>query len=210
MPNSKIFTIGIGGGTGAGKSTLADQISKALSLTTYHLCTDRYLRDWNDLPQSAAGLPEMDSPASYFLDELIRHIDELKDGETTYLPIYDWQVHQRSPMAEGVDAPQVLIVEGIIALIDESLRKRYDLKLAVDADPRLRMVRRIESDLSERNLKMDQIKERLLGSVIPADRDIILRANIFADISIDGSQGYEQIIDQIRPHLEARFERSVV
>lgn len=205
MTESPVFTIGIGGGTGAGKSFLADQLQKQLNLPTYHLCTDRYLRDWDDLPQTATGLKEMDLPTSFFIDELIEHIDALRNGEPTYLPIYDWQTHQRSPMAEGVEPPVVLIVDGIIALVDEKLRSRFDLKLAVETDSRVRMVRRIETDLNERHLNMEAIKTRLLSSVIPADLAIILPANDFADIKIDGQADFQNIIAHIKGHLAARF-----
>lgn len=200
-----VFTIGIGGGTGAGKSFLADQLQKQLGLSAYHLCTDRYLRDLETLPQNANGLAELDSPASYHISELIEHIDSLRAGEITYLPIYDRHVHQRSPISEGVQPPQVLIVEGIIALVSEKLRSRFDLKIAVDTDARIRMVRRMETDLCERQLKLEMIKKRLLGCVIPADQNIILPANDFADIRIDGAGDFQALTDQLKTHLAARF-----
>jgi len=200
-----LFIIGIGGGTGAGKSFLADQLQKELSLSVYHLCTDRYLRDLAELPQNANGLAEMDTPAAYHLDELMEHIDALSAGEPTYLPIYDRQAHQRSPISEGVQPPQVLIVEGIIALVSEKLRTRFNLKIAVETDARIRMIRRMETDLSERRLKLETIKKRLLGSVIPADETHILPANDFADIRVDGNGDIQVITNQLKTHLAAQF-----
>lgn len=201
----QVFTIGIGGGTGAGKSTLAAQLSKRLNLTVYHLCTDRYLRDLDDLPKTATGLPEMDHPGSFHLDELCQHLEQLQRGETAYLPIYDRQTHQRSPMAEGVDAPRVLIVEGIMALVDASLRRLYQLKLAVETDPRIRMVRRFETDLNDRGLTFHHIKQRLVESVIPNEEHVILPANDFSDIKVDGSQNFQPVIQHLYHHLAAIF-----
>lgn len=199
------FTIGIGGGTGAGKSSLATQLLKQLHFSAYHLCTDRYLRNMDDLPKTTTGLPEMDRPESFHLNELCQHIQQLKRGETAYLPIYDHHAHQRSPMAEGVDAPDVLIVEGIIALVDASLRSLFDLTLAVDTDARVRMIRRFEIDLNDRELTTIQIKRRLVESVIPAEKQLILPANHFADIAVDGHQSFQPIINQLQNHLAAYF-----
>ncbi|MCF7800984.1 MAG: hypothetical protein K9N34_03085 [Candidatus Marinimicrobia bacterium] len=199
------FTIGIGGGTGAGKSSLAAQLLKQLHFSAYHLCTDRYLRNMDDLPKTATGLPEMDCPESFHLDELRQHIQQLQRGETTYLPIYDHHTHQRSPMSEGVDAPQVLIVEGIMALVDASLRGLFNLKIAVDTDARVRMIRRFETDLNDRELTTIQIKRRLVESVIRAEEQLILPANHFADMTVDGHQNFQSIINQLQDHLTAFF-----
>ena len=205
MASQKCFTIGIGGGSGAGKSTLAEQLVKALGHSAYHLCTDRYLLDWHDLPQVSDGSRNMETPTAYAVDELIRQIKDIQQGEPTYLPIYDWQQHQRSPMSEGVAEIQVLIVEGIIALTDTTLRACFDLKLAVETDARIRMVRRIEHDLTVRQLEIDQIKTRLLGTVIPQDRDLILPANQYADLRVDGTRDFTPVITQINNHLAAYF-----
>lgn len=201
----QVFTIGIGGPTGAGKSALATQLVKQLTLSAYHLCTDRYLRDLKDLPKTATGLPEMDRPESFHLDELRQHILQLQEGRTSYLPIYDHHTHQRSPMAEGVDAPKILIVEGIMALVAASLRGLYHLKIAVETDARVRMVRRFEIDLNDRELTMDRIRRRLVESVIPAEEQLVLPASRFADITVSGDSPYEPVIRQIHQHLTAFF-----
>ncbi|MCF7796860.1 MAG: AAA family ATPase [Lentisphaeria bacterium] len=209
-PGDQTFTIGIGGATGAGKSSLATQLMKQLDLPIYHLCTDRYLRDFTNLPKTTTGLPEMDQPESFHLNELAGHIRQLQRGEVTYLPIYDHHTHQRSPMSEGVNAPKVLIVEGIMALVDSALRDLYHLKIAVETDARIRMIRRVQTDVNERELFLDQIKRRLVESVIPAEEAWVLPANQFADIRVTGSQSFAPIIEELRDHLTAFFGQATV
>ncbi len=199
------FIIGIGGGTGAGKSRLAENLAAALDQSTFILLIDRYLKNMDEIPRSGQNNLNFDTAAAFHMDEVIAHLRELKAGRSISLPIYNRDQHLRSPIKEAIALPQVLIVEGIMTFVFTQLRSLCDLKLAVETPSDIRLLRRIQIDMEQRGLRLERVVKRYPDTVIPEHNRTILPANRYADIHIDGTQSFDHIISIVKEQLKAIF-----
>ena len=199
------FIIGIGGGTGAGKSTLAESLAAALDQRTFILLLERYLKDEDEIPRSDQGHLNFDAAAAFHMDEVVTHLRELKAGQGISLPIYNRDQHLRDPIEKVITLPQVLIVEGIMALVFKPLRSLYDLKLAVETPSDIRLLRRIQFDLEQRGLRLTQVAQRYPDTVFPEHNRTILPANRYADIRINGTQPFDHLISLVKEQINVIF-----
>ena len=161
------LVIGLAGGTGSGKTTVAEAIVRAAAGRVAILPQDAYYRAQPDLPFDARALTNYDEPSAFDTPLLTRHIDDLCGGGGVDRPVYDFSQHDRSGETVRIDARDVLVVEGILVLHEPSLRERMDLKVFVDAPPDERFIRRLERDVRERGRSAESVIAQYRRTVKP-------------------------------------------
>jgi uridine kinase len=167
VPTS-VLVIGLAGGTGSGKTTVADALVQAAGARRVTvLPQDAYYRAQPDVAAEVRAATNYDEPAAFDTPLLLAQIDALRAGEAIERPVYDFTLHDRSGSTVRVAATPVLIVEGILVLADRELRRRFDLKVFVDAPPDERFIRRLERDVRERGRSADSVIEQYRRTVKP-------------------------------------------
>lgn len=160
--------IGIAGGTGSGKTTIAQQIYRALPEGTCAMLDhDAYYRDLAHLPFEQRAETNFDHPDALENELLVEHLEALRRGETIDKPVYDFATHTRSADVVRIEPSPVVVLEGILVLADPALRRLLDVKLFVDTDADVRLMRRIRRDMSERGRTFDEIRAQYYRTVRP-------------------------------------------
>jgi uridine kinase len=159
--------IGLAGGTGSGKTTVAEAIVRAAGGHAAVLPQDAYYRAQPDLPFEARALTNYDEPGAFDTDLLVSQIDALRAGRSVERPVYDFTAHDRSPATIRVAPRALLVVEGILVLHEPRLRERMTLKVFVDAPPDERFIRRLERDVSERGRSAESVIAQYRRTVKP-------------------------------------------
>jgi uridine kinase len=182
--------LGIAGGTGSGKSTIARAVLEALPPGRGVLLQqDHYYRSQAHLPESERASVNYDHPDALELDLLAQHVDALRAGRSILRPTYDFTIHDRLKTGVHVEPAAIIVVEGILVLADERLRSRFEVKLYVDTDPDIRLMRRIRRDLEHRGRTFAQVRKQYYESVRPMHLAFVEPSKRFADIVIpEGGQ----------------------
>ncbi len=179
------LVIGIAGGTGSGKTTIARKIVEALPRGTAVLVDhDSYYRDLTHLPLEERVKVNFDHPDSLDNDLLIDHLRRLRSGKAVDKPIYDFKQHTRLPQTERVPWAPVVVVEGILILADPNVRDLLDIKVFVDTDADIRLFRRIRRDMRERGRSFDSIRSQYYSTVRPMHLQFVEPSKRWADVII--------------------------
>ena len=208
----KPLIIGIAGGTGSGKTTVARKIAESLAAvpnaSIAFLDMDGYYRNLAHLPMDERRKINWDHPEAFDLDLFASHLEQLSRGESIEKPVYDFATHLRSSRTERITPADVIVVDGILLFVDERIRALCDVKVFVDADPDIRLVRRIQRDMSERNRPLEEILEQYLTTVRPMHQQFVEPGKRYADIILPrGGQNavaIEMILTTIQRRLDAR------
>ena len=177
--------IGIAGGSGSGKTSVTRKIMESLQGHSIVLIEqDFYYKDQSDKTMEERLKTNYDHPFAFDNDLLIEHIRQLMNRETVELPTYDYANHTRSSETITVEPKEVIIIEGIFALENEALRDLMDVKLYVDTDSDIRILRRLSRDIKERGRSMDSVIEQYLSVVRPMHLQFIEPTKRFSDIII--------------------------
>lgn len=199
-----MFVIGIAGGSGSGKTTLVRRLM-AESPAVGHLPHDGYYLNRDDMPQEHRDNPNWDHPDVLETELFLRHIDALKHGQRVDRPDYDFEIHRRKTATVPVAPGPVLLVDGILVLAIKAVRKRLDLKVFIDTPPDLRVLRRIERDVAERERKLPEIVQQYLTSVRPMHDQFVEPSKRFADVVIPwelhNDQAVALLAARVREHL---------
>ena len=198
--------IGVAGGTGSGKTTVADEIVRRVGLdriVTLH--QDRYYRDLSHLDEKQRHLRNFDHPDAVENELLIDHLYALKSGRSVPLPVYDFTAHVRTPEVEWAQSRPVILLEGILVLADPTLRELLDIKLFVDTDSDLRFIRRLDRDLAERGRSLRSVVDQYLGSVRPMHLEFVEPSKRYADVIIPEG-GFNTVALDL---IISRIERSL-
>lgn len=182
--------LGIAGGSGSGKSTIARAVLEALPPGRGVLLQqDHYYRSQSHLPESDRANVNYDHPDALELDLLTQHLDALRAGQPILRPTYDFTIHDRLKSGLHVEPAAIIVVEGILVLADDRLRSRFEVKLYVDTDPDIRVMRRIRRDLEQRGRTFGQVRKQYYESVRPMHLAFVEPSKRFADIVIpEGGQ----------------------
>lgn len=168
MTQQTPLVIGIAGGTGSGKTTVAHQIERALPKAHCVLIDhDGYYRDLAHLTFEERARTNFDHPDSLENELLCDHLDQLRAGQAIDKPRYDFTTHCRHTATERIEPRTVILVEGILVLADKRIRERMDVRIFVDTDPDVRLMRRIRRDMEERGRSFDDIREQYYRTVRP-------------------------------------------
>lgn len=183
MPSS--FVIGVGGGSGSGKTTVVRRIVDSLGPEQVTLLQhDRYYRDRNDLRLEERAALNYDHPNSLETDLLVRHVHDLKRGKPVDVPAYDFTRHARLSETETFQPRRALIVEGILVFTDAALRDLMDIKVFVDTDSDTRFIRRLQRDVAERGRTMDSVIDQYQSTVKPMHLEFVEPSKRYADVII--------------------------
>ena len=208
MKNSQLkpLVIGIAGGSGSGKSTLVKHITEHLSNEVAILSHDDYYKSNATLTKEQKAKLNYDKPDAFDTNLLIFHIDKLIQGVSIESPIYDYEEHERSNETRTVRSAKVILVDGIMIFENRELRERFDLKIFVDTDADVRILRRIVRDVKMRGRDLDSVIEQYLTTVKPMHEAFVEPTKKYADIIIpEGGNNpiaYGMIIENIEKHLE--------
>jgi uridine kinase len=207
-PTAGPLIIGIAGGSGSGKTTIADKVVDEIGPERVVLIQhDAYYPDQSHLPLEERAKVNYDHPDSLETELLVAHLKALLGGKTVERPTYDFTVHNRAPETVAVRPSPVLLVEGILVLYEPSLRELMDLKIYVDTDSDLRIVRRMERDIQDRGRSFESVRDQYLSTVRPMHLRFVEPSKRYADIVIP--EGYNvgavaTVISMIREVLRNR------
>lgn len=199
------LVVGIAGGSGSGKTTIANALMEAvpgLALIQH----DAYYRNRRDLEFEERARLNYDHPDSLETSLLIEHLDRLASGLPAPRPVYDFALHLRADEVVAVQPADVVLVEGILVLAEKELRDRLDLKIYVDTDPDLRLARRLERDITERGRSVDSVLVQYFQSVRPMHLEFVEPSKRYADLIIP--EGYNPravatVVEMLRARLSA-------
>ncbi len=182
---NKPLIIGVAGGTGSGKTTIANAIIAAIDHPDMVLIQhDAYYKDAGHLPLAERAGINFDHPDALETDLLVRHLGELVAGRPVQMPIYDFATHTRLKTGVTKTPAKVIIVEGILIFCDQALRDLMDLKIFVDTDGDLRFIRRLTRDIRERGRSLESVIAQYLGTVRPMHIAFVEPNRRYADIII--------------------------
>ncbi|MFN2303922.1 MAG: uridine kinase [Anaerolineales bacterium] len=181
----KIMVVGIAGGTGSGKTTLANLVLDKLGEDRIaYLPHDAYYRNQQHLPMAERIKVNYDHPDSLETELLIKHIQQLKAGKNIERPVYDFTIHSRKTETVQVKPHPIVLVEGILIFVEKALRELFDMKIYVDTDADIRFIRRLTRDIEERGRTMPSVIDQYLGSVRPMHLEFVESSKRYADIII--------------------------
>jgi len=190
---SKPIIIGICGGTGSGKSTVARAIFESLPESNISILEqDAYYKDQTHLVMEDRVKTNYDHPLAFDTELLINHIKTLAEGNAINKPIYDFSQHTRSTENVRVESRDIIIIEGIMIFEDKRLRDIMDIKIFVDTDADIRIIRRITRDIRERGRTLESVIGQYLSTVKPAHEQFIEPTKKFADLIIPEG-GYNKV-----------------
>lgn len=210
--------IGIAGGTGAGKTTIARKLSEPLPAGSVAVIEhDAYYRDRPDLSYEERCTLNFDHPDSLDNTLLLSHLKALKEGQGIDKPLYNFRTHRRKSETVRIEPHPVVIVEGILIFVEKALRHFMDIKIFVDTDPDIRVLRRLKRDINKRGRDFDSVRHQYYDTVRPMHLEFVEPSKRYADLIIpEGNRGNLDIalgilIDKIRgaalgqptlPHLD--------
>lgn len=180
-----MLIIGIAGGSGSGKTTIAQAIQHRLGPERVQLISqDSYYRNHAELTMEQREKINYDHPDSFENELLIHHLNQLKRGQAVNIPVYDFSLHTRSQATVHVTPKPVIILEGILILADPKLRSLMDAKIFVDTDPDVRILRRAIRDTAERGRTLESIDRQYLTTVKPMHEAYVEPSKKFANVII--------------------------
>ncbi|MBM4404152.1 MAG: uridine kinase [Candidatus Cloacimonetes bacterium] len=192
----------IGGGTCSGKTTMAKAIGKRLSsLKTVIVSHDNYYSDLSHVPLDEVVRVNFDHPKAIDLEYLIADVIQMLTGTAVTIPDYDFVTHKRMEGNTCIAEAEVVILEGIFALYYEELLALADLKIFVDTDADLRLVRRVYRDISERGFVLERVLDQYLDTVKPSHDAFIEPTKKNADIIIPGEKDFENVLYMLNGYL---------
>jgi len=185
--------IGVAGGTGSGKTTVASRILERVGAEhIVYITHDAYYRDLSHLPARLRAQVNFDHPDSLETELLVKHLKQLHAGQPVEIPIYDFTTHSRTNRTERVEVAPVVIVEGILVFVEPELRELFDVKMYIDTDADVRFIRRLIRDIEERGRSVKSVCEQYLSTVRPMHLEFVEPSKRYADVIIPEG-GYNEV-----------------
>jgi uridine kinase len=202
--------IGISGGTGSGKTTVANRILESVSANeVVFIQQDLYYRDLKDMPLDYRNAANFDHPDAVDNELLINHLKKLNAGEPVELPIYDFKTHSRLPATTRVEPKRIVIVEGILIFAEPRLLEQMDIKIFVDTPDDLRFIRRLRRDIAERGRTLDSVIDQYIATVRPMHMQFVEPSKRFADVIIPEGGHNLVSIDLISGKIREKLARDI-
>ncbi|MEN6482365.1 MAG: uridine kinase [Anaerolineaceae bacterium] len=204
MTRKTPLVIGIAGGSGSGKTTVANVVLKRVgSHRIAYLPHDAYYRDLRDLPLNQRIQINFDHPDSLESTLLMQHIITLKEWQPIELPVYDFTTHTRTDQRIIIQPRRVILVEGILIFAEPALRELFDVKIFVDTDPDLRFIRRLERDIMERGRSTETVIKQYLTTVRPMHLEFVEPSKRYADVIIPEGGMNTVALDMVIARIES-------
>ena len=179
------LVIGIAGGSGSGKTTVANAIIERVGAEQInYLPHDAYYKDLTNLPDSQRAEINFDHPYSLDTELMVEHIKTLKSWRPINLPIYDFKSHSRTDQTHRIEPKSIIIVEGILIFAEKILLPHFDVKIFVDTDADIRFIRRLQRDIIERGRTTDSVIKQYLNTVRPMHLEFVEPSKRYADVII--------------------------
>ena len=206
--NNPPMIIGISGGTGSGKTTVAQKIISSVGVeNVVYLQQDAYYRNLGDMPVDLRHKVNFDHPDAFDTELLMNHIEALREGEGIEQPIYDYATHSRRAETTHIEPRPVIIIEGILSFVNPQMRALMDMKIFVDTDPDIRFIRRLDRDVHERGRSVESIISQYMTTVRPMHLQFVEPSKRYADIIIPEG-GYNDVgMDLITCKIRSILER---
>lgn len=201
------FLVGVAGGTASGKTSVAKKIVEALGGGAVLLDLDAYYRDLSDLPFEERRVFNFDHPDAFDFALLERQLDMLLEGRAVDKPTYSFTEHTRTAVTMRVKSAPVIVLEGILVLDRKQLRDRCQMKIYVDTDDDVRLIRRLTRDIKERGRTLDTVVEQYFKSVRPMHHGFIEPSKRFADMIIPHGGDNEVAVSMVVADLRQRLKR---
>lgn len=201
--------IGVAGGTGSGKTTIAREILRRVGAEHIaYIPHDAYYRDLSDLPFEQRLLVNFDHPDALETDLLIEHLKALKAGQAVEVPVYDFTTHTRTKQTRRVEPAPIILVEGILIFTEPRLRELFDVKLFVDTDADVRFIRRLRRDIAERGRSLESVCEQYLSTVRPMHLEFVEPSKRYADVIIPEGGFNEVAIAMVAARIRALLDEA--
>jgi uridine kinase len=203
------LVIGIAGGSGSGKTTVANVILQRVGGDRIaYLPHDAYYRDLGDLPYAQRVQVNFDHPNSLENELLAQHVQQLRGWQPIQLPIYDFTTHTRTERTNTVEPQRVIIVEGILIFGEPTLRELFDVKIFVDTDSDLRFIRRLQRDITERGRTTENVIRQYLATVRPMHLEFVEPSKRYADVIIPEGGLNAVAMDMVIARIEALLHQA--
>jgi len=204
MESPDPLVIGIAGGSGSGKTTVAQAILQRVGPDRIaFLQHDYYYKDRSQLPPAQSAEVNFDHPNSLETELLIQHIASLRAGKAVAVPIYDFSTDSRTSQTFTIRPCRVILVEGILIFTESELRKMFDVKIFVDTDADLRLIRRLERDIKERHRTVESIIKQYQRTVRPMHLEFVEPSKRYADVIIPEGGFNTAALDMVAARVEA-------
>jgi len=202
--------IGIAGGTGSGKTTVAEVILERAGAGNIALLPqDAYYKDLSALPEAQRKVVNFDHPDSLETSLLVQHIHELQSGQSVDVPVYDFANHARTQRTIRVKPQPVILVEGILIFADEALRQLFDVKIFVDTPADIRFIRRLERDIHERGRTVESVIHQYQTTVRPMHMEFVEPSKRHADVIIPEGGLNTVAMDMVVARIESLLSQVV-
>lgn len=201
-----ILTIGIAGGTGSGKTTITRRLQRQFGSSVATLYHDNYYKAHDSLSMEERAKLNYDEPDAFDTDLMVRHLRELQSGHSVRCPVYDYSVHNRSDRTLLIHPAPIILVEGILILSSPELCDTMDIRVFVDTDADVRILRRIVRDVRDRGRSIESVANQYLTTVKPMHERYVEPSRRRADIIVPEG-GHNEVamtllIERVRAHLE--------
>jgi uridine kinase len=206
----KVMVIGIAGGTGSGKTTITRKLMQRFGHEVSVIYHDNYYKAHHNMPYEERAKLNYDQPDAFDTDQLIEAVRALKKGRSVVCPVYDYSIHDRSEKTITVKPARVIIVEGILIFENKELCSLMDIKVFVDADADVRILRRIVRDVRDRGRSLESVVNQYLSTVKPMHEKYVEPSKRNADIIVpEGGHNkvaLELLMERVRAHLEGKCD----
>ena len=206
MNSNNVMVIGIAGGTGSGKTTITKKLIQRFGGNVSVIYHDNYYKAHPDMTYEEKAKLNYDHPDAFDTDLLIDAVRELKKGHSVECPIYDYTIHDRSDKTKIIRPAKVIIVEGILIFQSRELCDEMDIKIFVDTDADVRILRRIVRDVRDRGRSLESVVNQYLDTVKPMHEQFVEPSKRNADIIIPegghNTVAMEMVIERVRAHLD--------
>lgn len=200
--NEHPVTIAVAGGTGSGKTTIANAILERVG--SHHIAYiphDAYYKDRPDLTLDQRRAINFDHPDSLETTLTHEHIVALQNWQAIDIPIYDFTIHRRTSEVQHVEPQPIILVEGILVLAEPTLRELFDVKIFVDTDADLRLIRRLNRDIAERGRTAESVIQQYLNTVRPMHMEFVEPSKRYADVIIPEGGHNTVAIDMVSDRI---------
>ena len=205
----KPLIIGIAGGSGSGKSTVARNVAELLTTSSVaFIDMDAYYKNFPELSLDERRQLNWDHPDAFDYDLLFSHLDALSRRQAIEKPEYDFVTHLRRARPTRVEPADVVVIDGILLFVDDRVRDLCDVKVFVDADADIRLIRRIERDTNDRGRPLDEIIEQYLSTVQPMHLEFVEPSKRYADVIVPRGGHNAIAIEMIVAKIQRRLQRA--
>ncbi|MCS5653541.1 MAG: uridine kinase [Candidatus Marinimicrobia bacterium] len=202
--------LGIGGGTGSGKTVLSNNLLNKFNRDEIAIIRqDSYYKDLSNKTSQERARTNFDHPEAINFDLLTEHLEILLNGESVEIPVYDLSTHTRAPKKKRLDPHPIVILEGTMVLTHQQIRDRMDIKIYVETDADVRFIRRLQRDINERSRTMEDVIEQYMNTVRPMHEEFVEITKKYADIILPKGGNNSVAVELIQAQIQTLLKEKM-